>query len=500
MSDNQFILLPARGLKGSGASTASQRNFFLQANSARATAGARMQLAGGAVPRSMRIIDSIHEDGAKLVELAPEALPALRAAQPGIRIVPLRYYEPARTQRMRLASSSGAAAHVTATQSWNVTVVDRTTKQPIEGVSVVAFRNFASRIGAEGTTDAHGRCLLTFDTKPQSVERLYAYARGGYWSGFREALSTSADYTVDLEQVTPASPDGLQFYYPTPAADSDGSGVCVGVVDTGVALTHPDLHVDGGANTVVGEASHDFGDNGEEGHGTHVAGIIAAHGQHPNGMRGLAPDVKLRSYRVFGQGQGQASNYAIAKAIDRAIADGCDLINLSLGGSADDEATRAAIEDANAQGVVVIAAAGNDGHQPVSYPAADPHAIAVTALGRLGTFPKDSVDMGDVGKPFGPSGEDYIALFSNIGPQVDLTAPGVAIVSTLPPATYGALSGTSMACPAVTGFAAKLLSSNGGILTAARDAARAEAIMSAMLKSAVSLELGPEYEGHGLMR
>ena len=501
MDENRFILLPARGLKGSGASTASQRQFFLLANGAFSAAGARMQLAGKApTAPSLRVIDSIHEDGAKLVEIAPDALSALRVAQPGLRIVPIRYYEPARAHRMTIVSAAANAVRpAVAAAPWVLTVVDRVSKKRLPGVQIVAFTNFATRAGAQGTSDAQGLCMLSFDSRPAAVERLYVYPPGGYWSALRETVPTGAPYTVDLQPVALTDADGLQHYYPA-AADEDGKGVRIGIVDTGVALAHPDLVVEGGMNAVVGEDPQDFGDNGEEGHGTHVAGITAARGKRPTGMRGLAPGATLRSYRVFGKGQGRASNYSIAKAIDRAVADGCDLLNLSLGGSADDEAIRAAVDDAQAQGTVVIAAAGNDGRQPVSFPAADPHAIAVTALGRLGTFPKDTVDMGDVGAPFGTDPNDYVALFSNFGPPVDLIAPGVAIVSTLPPSIYGVLSGTSMACPAATGFAARLLSRNPALLSSTRDAARAEAIMTAVLQASVTLGFKPEYEGRGLPR
>src|SRR5262249_49419169 len=158
-----------------------------------------------------------------------------------------------------------------------------------------------------------------------------------------------------------------------------------------------------------------------EGHGTHVGGIIAARGTPPKGIRGLAPAVTLRSYRVFGKGNGNASNFSIAKAIDRAVADRCDVINMSLGGGPQDEATHSAIADARAKGTIVIAATGNDDRGPVSFPGADPLVIAVTALGRKGTFPSGTVETGDVVAPFGTDKKNYIASFSNVGPEVHLT-------------------------------------------------------------------------------
>lgn len=181
------------------------------------------------------------------------------------------------------------------------------------------------------------------------------------------------------------------------------------------------------------------------------------------------------------------------------MGDGCDIINLSLGGGPSDPATQSAIHDARQKGSLVVAATGNDDRSPVSFPAADPLCIAVSALGRKGTFPKGSIEEGDVARPFGKDSKDFIAGFSNVGPEVDLTAPGVGILSCVP-GGYAPMSGTSMACPAVSGFAARMLSRLPGILAMARDQARSDGIAAALLQAAQTRGFPADLEGKGLPR
>ena len=297
---------------------------------------------------------------------------------------------------------------------------------------------------------------------------------------------------LDLLPLDLGFEDCLRHVYDTPAL-TVGKGVTVGVIDTGVA-NHPDLVVAGGANTVTGEDPKDFGDNGK-GHGTHVAGIIAARGTPPTGVRGVAPGVTLRSYRVFGRNSGSATSFAIAKAIDQGVIDKCDLLNMSLGGGDPDPVLAAAVDDARAAGSLCIIASGNGGRQPVSFPATAGSALAVSAMGRKGTFPPSAAENDDVAAPYGTDKKDFIADFSNIGPEIDLTGPGVAVISTWPTG-YTEISGTSMACPAETGAAARVLGPS--ILKMKRNAARSDAMVKAILATAVSLGFGPTFEGHGM--
>ena len=209
--------------------------------------------------------------------------------------------------------------------------------------------------------------------------------------------------------------------------------------------------------------------------------------------------MELQSYRVFGSGSDRASNYSIAKAIDRAVDAGCDLINLSLGGGPLDLALAAAISDARSRGSLVIAAAGNDDRSPVSYPASDQLAIAVSAMGRTGAFPRGSTESGNVSTPHGTDKKNFVAAFTNIGSQIDLTGPGVGIISTVP-GGYAVMSGTSMACPAVTACAAAILGQRVDILNLQRDNARSESMAQALYSAARKLGFGAEYEGQGLPR
>jgi subtilisin len=240
-------------------------------------------------------------------------------------------------------------------------------------------------------------------------------------------------------------------------------------------------------------------DNGDL-HGSHVAGIIASRGGGADGVRGIAPGVRLRSYRVFGKGAEGASNFAIAKAIDRAVSDGCDLINMSLGGGPKDEATHSAITDARAAGVLVFAATGNDDRSPVSFPAAESLALAVSAMGRKGTFPAGTTEFGDIAPPAGADKADFIASFSNVGPEVDFTGPGVGVISTVPTDLWAVMDGTSMACPAVTGAAAKLLATQPAILAMPRDEARSDAMAKAIFDAAVSMGFPPTMQGQGRIK
>ena len=484
----QYVLLPAHGLRAAGrGSTADARSFLRGAEPGGTDA---VTLEGRPVP--MRVVDSIGPDGAKLVELPTQSLLSIRSLVPSLQLVPVVYYTPAVAPTMEVATKAARPSAKASTIT--LKVVSKDTKKPVAGAIVVALTDIDNRIGAQGVTDVKGQVKLALGSSTIKVQGLYVYPADSHWTLRKRNLTLTNTTEVSLLPLDLAVPDALRHFYGN-APLTTGKGVTVGVVDTGIA-DHPDLLVAGGANTVTGEDPTDFGDNGMGGHGTHVAGIVAARGDAPSGVRGVAPGVQLRAYRVFARNSASASSFAIAKAIDQAVSDKCDLLNMSLGGGQPDPVLTAAVDDARAAGSLCIIATGNDGREPVSFPAVVGSAIAVSAFGRKGTFPPSAAEVEDIAAPYGTDKKNFMAKFSNVGPEVDLTGPGVAIISTVPNG-HTEISGTSMACPAVTGAAARALATS-GILKKKRDAARSDAMVKAVLATATPLGFGPTFEGHGL--
>jgi len=254
-----------------------------------------------------------------------------------------------------------------------VTVSD-SSGSPVKGAVVTAFTDFANRVGVEGTTKSDGKVTFTIKKTISKFELLLCRKDVGFWGAFKRNVTVSAQMAIRIQEIAMDFVDSVRHFAGTSPPNA-GQNVIVGVVDTGVG-PHPDLVVSGGQNTVTGEQPGDFKDNGAM-HGTHVAGIIAARGSVPTGRKGIAPSVQLRSYRVFGKNAKGAANFAIAKAIDAAVADGCHLINLSLGGGDPDELTQDAIADARERGSLCIIAAGNDGrrHATTAAPACEPRYV-----------------------------------------------------------------------------------------------------------------------------
>jgi subtilisin family serine protease len=277
--------------------------------------------------------------------------------------------------------------------------------------------------------------------------------------------------------------------------------VTVAVIDTGVDLNHPELAplivagqdlVDWRPGDIPKQGWVFEGDfvgvdadpQDEVGHGTHVAGTIACVSNTGAGVTGVTWNARLMPVRVLariretatGRVSGTGSSANIAAGIRWAADHGAQIINMSLGGYGDARVEREAIAYAIARGVVVVAAMGNDNTNKPSYPAAYPDVIAVAAT--------DSVD--------------HRASFSNTGSWIDVSAPGVGILSTYWDNTYKSLDGTSMASPHVAGVAALIMSvapntSAAQVATILRSTAKP-------LRDAPSDPVPNDRYGHGLLQ
>jgi subtilisin len=255
----------------------------------------------------------------------------------------------------------------------------------------------------------------------------HIYGQGGAFS----QLQVENQPAVLAETI----PSGVaQIRAPAAWPSSQGEGVRVAVVDTGIDYNHPDLRANyrGGVSFVPGAITP----MDDHGHGTHCAGTIAA-AINGAGVVGVAPAAFLYAVKVLNaSGSGQFSQ--IISGIDWCIKNRMHIISMSLGGGSAPVALQNICNAAWSSGLVVVAAAGNSGTpvppgtSSVGYPAKYRNVIAVSAI--------DSANA--------------IAPFSSRGPEVDVCAPGVQVLSTTKGGGYGNMSGTSMACPHVAGTAA----------------------------------------------
>ena len=257
------------------------------------------------------------------------------------------------------------------------------------------------------------------------------------------------NYFVRTLSITPDDPYyGIQWYLPKIKADEawrDNRGskkVRIAVVDTGIDLDHPDL--DGQIVSGYDFINDDNVPDDDEGHGTLIAGIIAAETNNGEGIAGINWDTELMPVKVLNE-EGQGTHDTVALGLVYAAINGARVINLSFGGEQSSRTLEDAIDYAYNQGCILVAGTGNDGGA-IMYPARLPHCIAVGATDELDNLCDEQI-WGN-------------GLSSNYGSEIDVVAPGNNIISTYPGGIFATASGTSMSTACVSGTAAMILSAN----------------------------------------
>ncbi len=247
-----------------------------------------------------------------------------------------------------------------------------------------------------------------------------------------------------IEEIVPPQFSTIQTT-PEQTTPYTGKGVKIGVIDSGIDVNHSELDVKGGMCALDALCPEGTPYQDDLGHGTHVAGIIAAK-KNGAGIIGVAPDSELYSIKVINN-LNTGTTTQIVKGIEWAIHNKMDILNMSITTKRNDPALELALNQAYEEGIILVGAAGNEGFgeitNSVTYPAKYDSVIAVSAIN-----------------------DDLTKLYeSSMGPEVELTAPGSKIRSTYPRVLdtsdgkrdgYTTLSGTSMAAPHVAGVAALL--------------------------------------------
>lgn len=266
------------------------------------------------------------------------------------------------------------------------------------------------------------------------------------------------DVTTELQEIGVHSEQEMSWGFQdigaarTIAKKYQGNNVKIAILDTGIAA-HPDLKISGGVSYI--EDEQDYEDY--HGHGTAMAGIIAAQ-DNQFGVVGIAPKADIFAVKVLDQ-KGHGTYSGMIQGIEWAIQNEMNIISISAGGMINSQALHDQIKRASEKGILVISAAGNKGmgEETEVYPALYPETISVGAVDK----------------------DHQRANFSSVGSELDLSAPGVDILSTSINGEYKKRSGTSLAVPHVAGAAAVIWSENSGLAS--------DDVRNTLLESATTL-------------
>ncbi len=395
-----------------------------------------------------------------------------------------------------LPVAAGATLTVTVVGSGNL----------LTGTEVTLFLRGSGSLARKLTalTSPLGQVIFNF-SPIWTPTALVVIPAGGFWSVVVRGPQDGS--TVD---VPPLPHDGPLAWWHRALGINNldlarGSGIKVGVIDTGVGPHGFLSHIQRIGSFLDGVFDPGGGADSDA-HGSHVCGTIGARPTNNQDFVGIAPGVDLFCARVFPPGRG-ANQGDIADAIESLSKDHqVDLINLSLGASSPSEIEQDAIRDALERGTLCICAASNSAG-PVEFPAAFPESVAVSALGLEGWGPNGT--LASTRQPlerekFG-SGRLFLANFSCFGPEMDCCAPGVGIISTVPERhnlmmPYSSMDGTSMASPVACGVLAAILSATPNYQGLPRDVSRAERARALLKANCRDVEMEARFQGRGIPR
>lgn len=375
--------------------------------------------------------------------------------------------------------------------------------KPLENV-IVALQ--ASHGKGNTLSDKKGEASITLPMmKNSQVDSIFVKAKTGYWDFYLKSpsLTTDSPNIIRLKSLTETIPDFPKNFrrgwgerlmgFDEQHNSYTGKGIKIAIIDTGLG-EHPLLsHIQHGMDLSTANSTETWRQD-DEGHGTHVAGVITAKG-NADEMTGFCPEAEILILKVFPGG----TTSSLIEALDICIDENVDVVNMSLGTQNISLLIEQKIEEVVLSGIALIVAAGNSGG-PVQFPANSANTLAVSAVGAINEVEENTWDVSQILPELTLENGVFSPKFSCHGPEVDVTAPGVAIISTGPGGTYFPDSGTSMAAPHVTGLAGLLLAHHPMFQTTykAKTYNRVFALYNALKQICVPYNFGPGRAGSGM--
>jgi subtilisin len=371
-------------------------------------------------------------------------------------------------------------------RGFNATLQVMAEGQPVDQAEVQIM---GEQRGARGITGKDGKVALHIDgERPETMIELLVLPRTDCWPLYqdRPRIDRDAVTVINLHRLSPGARldwGGTAMGFDRLPAAPRGAGVSVALIDSGVAISHKQLGQVGRGIDLTPGARTDARSWAEDtaSHGTACASIISAAPGATHGVRGHAPQAELHVCKL----PEDAHCSDLVAAIDYCLEARIDVACLGYGCQSGSLIVEQRIIAAKQQGIALIAAAGNTSG-PVHFPACSPHVLAVGAIGQVGTFPDDSPQAAQASAGVAAAHGLFVPPFACQGPELDLCAPGVAVIACASPDGYAAYDGSSLAASHVTALADLVLAEHGDFRHAfsARDFRRVERLFQILKETA----------------